>query len=360
MRRLGVDGHILTGKHQGSNVWLVNVVAHAAKRDPDTVYVVYSFDPETAKQNLNGPNIEHRALPFRAAIPRLLFYWPYAMFAHRLDALLTQYIAPPLALRPQIVVVHDVLFETNPEFFPPIMRWRLRLLVRMSVANAFAVIAPSNYSQDQISSAYGIPQARITVARCGVRQPILGGCLPPGLESGVRFILFVGRIEPRKNLNLLLEAFARISDPRARLVVVGHIERSGRPVLSRLAKETRAVHFERVDDKTLWALYHHAAALVFPSLGEGFGLPVLEALAARCAVIVASTAALPEVGGNLAIYFDPLALDAAQRLTECIAKALAGLPHLDEAALEFHLKQFAWPGAAEALVQIVSRVPSRT
>jgi hypothetical protein len=77
-------------------------------------------------------------------------------------------------------------------------------------------------------------------------------------------------------------------------------------------------------------------------------------------VIVASTAALPEVGGNLAIYFDPLAPDAAERLSECIAKALAGLLHVDVAALEIHLKQFAWPGAAEALVQIVSRVPSRT
>jgi glycosyltransferase involved in cell wall biosynthesis len=360
MRRLGVDGHILTGKHQGSNVWLINVIAHAAKRDPDTVFVVYSFDPGTAGQILNGPNIEHRALPFHAAIPRLLFYWPYAMLVHGLDALLTQYVAPPWALRPQIVVVHDVLFETNPEFFPLIMRWRLRLLVRMSVASAFAVIAPSNYSQDKIASAYRIPESRITVARCGVGEPILGGCLPPGLDPGVRFVLFVGRIEPRKNLTLLLEAFACISDPRARLVVVGHIERSGRPVLSRLAKETRAVHFERVDDKTLWALYRHAAALVFPSLGEGFGLPVLEALAARCSVIVASTTALPEVGGNLAIYFDPLAPDATERLTECIAKALAGLPHVDVAALEIHLKQFAWPGAAEALVQIVSRVPSRT
>ena len=88
------------------------------------------------------------------------------------------------------------------------MRWRLRLLVRMSVASAFAVIAPSNYSQEKIARAYGIPQVRITVARCGVGQPILGGCLPPGLEPGVRFVLFVGRIEPRKNLTLLLEAFA--------------------------------------------------------------------------------------------------------------------------------------------------------
>lgn len=134
MRRLGVDGHILTGKHLGGNVWLVNVIAHAAKRDPGTVYVVYSFDPGTAAPILNGPNIEHRALPFHAAIPRLLFYRPYAMLVHGLDALLTQYVAPPLALRPQIVVVHDVLFETNPEFFPLIMRSRLRLLVRMSVA----------------------------------------------------------------------------------------------------------------------------------------------------------------------------------------------------------------------------------
>jgi hypothetical protein len=77
-------------------------------------------------------------------------------------------------------------------------------------------------------------------------------------------------------------------------------------------------------------------------------------------VIVARTAALPEVGGSLAMYFDPLAPDAAERLSECIAKALAGLLHVDGAALEIHLKQFGWPDAAEALVEIVSRVPSRT
>jgi hypothetical protein len=278
MRRLGVDGHILTGKYQGSRVWLVNVITRAAARDPDTAYVVYSFDPVAAQALVGGRNIEHRALPFRAAIPRLLLYWPYAMLAHRLDGLLTQYIAPPFTARPQIVVVHDVLFETNPNFFPLAMRWRLRLLVRISVARAFAVIAPSIYTRDQIAATYRIPPNRI-------RQP----------------------------------------------------------VLRRLADEPRAVHFGRVDEKTLWA----------------FGIPVLEALAARCPVIAANAAALPEVGGNLTTYFDPLASNAAGQLTECIAKAFLGLLHVDAAAIETHLAQFAWSDAAEALVRIVKIVPKR-
>jgi glycosyltransferase involved in cell wall biosynthesis len=281
------------------------------------------------------------------------------MLAHRLDGLLTQYIAPPFTARPQIVVVHDVLFETNPNFFPLAMRWRLRLLVRISVARAFAVIAPSIYTRNQIAATYRIPPNRITVARCGVDQPKSDGCLPAGLETGVPYILFVGRIEPRKNLALLLDAFARIPDPRARLVVVGHVECSGQSVLRRLADEPRAVHFGGVDEKTLWALYRHAAALVFPSLGEGFGIPVLEALAARCPVIASNAAALPEVGGNLATYFDPLASNAAGQLAECIAKAFLGLLHVDAAAIETHLAQFAWPDAAEALVRIVKIVPKR-
>src|SRR5262245_29727647 len=96
MLRIGIDGHVLTGKYQGSRTWLANVISRAAVRDPDNRYVVYSYDPDVARAQLDASNIEHRRLRVQSPVPRLLAYWPYAMLSHRLDFLLTQYMSPPL------------------------------------------------------------------------------------------------------------------------------------------------------------------------------------------------------------------------------------------------------------------------
>jgi glycosyltransferase involved in cell wall biosynthesis len=357
--RVGIDAHILTGKHQGSRSWLVNVVDHAAVQDSDIMYVIYSFEPNTARMVLHADNIEHRLLPIRPAIPRLLFYWPYAMLAHRLDALVTQYISPPFASRPQIVVIHDVLFETHPYLFSPFLRWRLRLLTRLAALRANAILTVSEYSQRQIARVYEISQDRICVVPNAAPTAVLAGTLPDQIEPGLPFILFVGRIEPRKNLTLLLKAFDQIPDSNVRLVMVGHVERSGRRDIAAAMQERRAIYLGQVDDKALFALYHAAAALVLPSLGEGFGIPVLEALACGCPVIAAMTTGLIEAGGNVASYFDPLAPDAADQLAGLIMKALAGQLAIDSMILKDHLSQFSWTRSAQAFVRTVGGIRVR-
>ena len=165
--------------------------------------------------------------------------------------------------------------------------------------------------------------------------------------------------EPRKKLALLLDAFARIPDPRARLVVVGHVESLGQSVLRRLANEPRAVHFGRVDEKTLWALYRHAAALVSQA-------------SARDSASLSSRHSLQDAGHRLRTQPRCRRLEETSPPTSirsprtrrvswrsAFAKAFLGLLHVDAAAIETHLAQFAWSDAAEALVRIVKIVPKR-
>jgi len=168
------------------------------------------------------------------------------------------------------------------------------------------------------------------------------------------FVLFVGRIEPRKNLSLLLDAFDRLSRPGLRLVVVGKADFGAQAILARLRGRKDVVHLEDVDAGSLSALYHHAAMLVYPSEGEGFGIPVLEALACGAPVVCSNVTALPEVAGQFGRFFDPHTQDAPVALAEAIASVLDHPPRYEASALAAHLSRFTWRRAAEATVEAVT------
>jgi glycosyltransferase involved in cell wall biosynthesis len=243
-----------------------------------------------------------------------------------LDLLVTQYFSPPRHARRQLVVVHDVLFETHPSFFGWKTRWRNKLLVGWSVRRAGAVATVSEYSRREISRAYGRPPERICVIRNGVdaSAALVPGALPRQVPAGTRFALMVGRLEPRKNLRTLLAAFTRVPDPDARLVVVGADDNEDPAVLAALAADERAIHLTGVPQHELWALYREATVFVFPSLGEGWGIPVLEALAAGAPVVASSATAIPEAGGDACTYFDPTGPDPVGELGGLLVDAFSG------------------------------------
>ena len=123
-RRVGVDAHVLDGKFQGSRSCVENVLRVIGRQDARNTYVIYSFDPSHTHALFPFANFEHRSIALHAAIPRLLAFWPWAARRDRLDVLLTQYIAPPFGAARQFVLIHDILFESFPRMFPPILRWR--------------------------------------------------------------------------------------------------------------------------------------------------------------------------------------------------------------------------------------------
>ena len=204
---------------------------------------------------------------------------------------------------PMVVTVLDLAVLREPSWFPAWARFHARALLRPAVRAAVRVIAISQQTADDVVDLLDVPRERVRVVECGI-EPVFS--LPPSAMEQARppFLLGVATPEPRKNLVRLLEAFAlvRAAGGPDRLVLVG-------------ADGWGAVHLEpqagvelagRVSDERLRDLYCGAEALVFPSLWEGFGLPVGEALAAGCRVVCSDLDVLREVAGDRATYVDPL------------------------------------------------------
>ena len=165
----------------------------------------------------------------------------------------------------------------------------------------------------------------------------------------------VGRLEPRKNLALVLDAFGRLPEGAARLIVVGKGDGERPETLDRLARTADAVHIAGIDDRGLSDLYARAAALVFPSRGEGWGIPVLDSLARGTPVIASSLTAIPEAGGTAASYFDPDAPDRVERLAELMRAAIDGRLPFDARAAQAHAARHDWDGPAATFVELMRR-----
>jgi glycosyltransferase involved in cell wall biosynthesis len=253
------------------------------------------------------------AVSSRARVPRL--EWLVGGF----DAVLATNFLPPATARPAVVVVHDLAFERVPETAPHVgARWRRRF--DGWLRRAARVIVPSESAREDLLRGHGLDPSRVHTIPHGVdpdgsvtdeevrraRQRFGVGDLP--------YVLFVGGMEPRKNVDTLVRAFARIEDARVRLVLLG-----GRvpwapewwdtiglelDKLSGSVRE-RIVRTGFVDEADRRALMSGASVLANPSRYEGFGFPVLEGFAAGVPVLTATTSSLPEVAGDAALLVDP-------------------------------------------------------
>ena len=206
---------------------------------------------------------------------------------------------------PGIVTIHDLSFEVYPEDQPPKTRWKARTIAPRAARSAERVICVSNYTRDDVCERYGVEPARVRVIREAPGLP-RGDAEPPAGP----YLLAAGDLRPRKNLVRLVQAFRRLHEDGIphRLVLVGADFGEG----AKIREAAGAAPVEllgRVEDGELDALMRGADALVFPSLYEGFGLVVLEAMARGCPVVCSDATALPETGGDAARYFDPFDVD---------------------------------------------------
>lgn len=235
-----------------------------------------------------------------------------------MDLLHTQYISPPFSPCTTAVTVHDILFESHPQYFEKLFVLRSRLLVRYSVRGGAGVFTVSDYSRRQISEAFHVSPDKIYVIPNGVdcarffpssegREVVEN----LGLEAG-RYFLTVGRLEPRKNHANLLRAWARLERPRPRLAIVGQRHFGYNEVMDlipALHLENDVVVLESVSDGQLPAVYRNAKGFIYCSWAEGFGMPVLEAMASGIPVISSRTTALSEICADAALLVCPGSVD---------------------------------------------------
>jgi len=282
---------------------------------------------------------------------------PLALAASRPDLLLVPAHSVPFAWPGRaLTVIHDLAFERYPEAYSRRERALLQVTTRWAVKRCPLVIAVSESTKHDLVSLYGAHPDRIRVVPNGGGEPPSVRAAPEsrlrslGIEGD--FILQVGRVEPRKNQAAALAAVDRLD---GLLLVVAGPERDA-AIAARLRASPHCRVLGPVDRPTLELLYKKARAVVVPSLYEGFGMPVIEAMARGQAVVAARNSSLPEAGGNAAIYVeDP---GDARALAAALEKAVADGPQRASLArkAKAHAKEFTWDRCAAGIVGVIREV----
>ncbi|MEX2260883.1 MAG: glycosyltransferase family 1 protein [Bryobacteraceae bacterium] len=366
--RFSVDAHAI-GRHlTGNEVYIRSLLRAFASQDKRNTFIAYVSVGRAQAAAWIPSRFETRRI---AANPflRLGFDLPRKLWQDRPNLVHVQYTAPLNCPVPVVVSVHDVSFLNHPEYFPPVRAWQLRQTVSRTVRAATRVLTGSEFSRDSIVRAYGLSKDRVVVvpnaAGPGFRpirtEDAIGKVFSRWGISGP-FILSVGDLQPRKNHIGLISAYEQLvrTHPRIRhhLVMVGKDTWFGGRVRARAGESAFSdrIHFPGfVSDEDLLQFYNACELFVFPSFYEGFGLPILEAMACGRAVTCSNTSAMPEVADGAAILFDPHSVDE-------MTATMAGL--LLDGELRGHMErlgrqraaQFTWQRTARKTLEVYYEV----
>lgn len=271
---------------------------------------------------------------------------------------------PAFRFRREVVTVHDAFPITGRGYSTPEFQRRFSALLREAVARAARVITVSEYTAGQLETHCGVERERIVVIPSGVDLP--ARVLPPEerlrererlVGQGNEMLLSVGNLETRKNVENALRALARLPE-RYRLVLAGGDGYGAEAIHAFLAEqglERRVVRLGFAPAERMPVLYQSASALLFPSLEEGFGFPVLEAMAHGLPVVTSQTSSLPEIGGDAALYVDPLDVDGiAAQAARAVEDETLRRELIEKGRAR--ARQFTWRRAAEAVLKVYEDV----
>jgi glycosyltransferase involved in cell wall biosynthesis len=358
--RVGINAHLLAGgtnyRRAGIHQYIWQVVRHLPAAELGLCPIVYTQQTE-ALADRPGLQIVSSRWPTEQRLVRIAWEqvgWPWRAWRDRLDLWHSMaFVLPLIRPCPAIVTIYDLSFIYYPEAFPAWQRLYLKLQTTHACRRAQQIITISESGRQDVAHRFGVPSERIAVVRPGVDPAYRP--LPPAevarfrqeQELPARFVLHVGTLQPRKNLPLLLDAFARLLAPDVELVLVGGKGWLFEEIFAKveaLGLQKRVRFAGYVPDEALPWWYNAAALLVFPSLYEGFGLPVAEAMACGTPVIAANTSSIPEAAGKAALLFEPHDVAGlAERMDLLLADTAVSDPLRQQGPLQ--AKQFSWERA---------------
>ncbi len=310
--RVLMDAHMLGAHETGNETYVRNLLQALGKRDDVEVFAAVLPDQVGLARSLG---VTPAPLADTSDIRRLVRGLNGLAREHRVDLMHVTYVGPLRPACPTVVTVHDVSFRRFPDYFSPRVRLLLATLLPWTLRRAAGVITVSEHARQEILHFYPFLGDRVgvtleaadpqyhrldkaevaeTLRRLGVAQP---------------YLLAVGNLQPRKNLVRLVQAYVEADlSPRASLVIVGQAQWQASDVVAAidaagLGDSVKLTGY--VSDDDLVALYSGASVFCYPSLYEGFGLPVLEAMACGAPVVASETTSMPEVAGGAALLVDP-------------------------------------------------------
>ncbi len=372
-RRIALNAHLLSGeasyRSAGIHGYLYNTLAHLPDAAPDFDYTV--FVGQGQLPNRTGLSVRRSRLPTAHPLVRIIWEQlvaPFVLAAVRPDLLHGMAFALPLAWRgPAVVTIFDLSFLRYPGRLSPGRRLYLRLVTRISARQAHRVIAISESGRAEIAALLSIPLARIDVARPGVgpdfspypSQVVADFRIRHGLPE--RFILYLGTLEPRKNLDTLLRAYARLPQrPAVKLVLAGAPGWDTAPLyglVEALGLSDDVILPGYIPGNLLPMWYNAAELFVYPSVYEGFGIPLVEAMACGVPVVASDTTSLPEAVGPAGALVPPADVEA---WTATLSRLLDDSTVRREMAIRGrqHAEQFTWMETARQTVAAYRRALS--
>ncbi|MBL9077499.1 MAG: glycosyltransferase family 4 protein [Planctomycetes bacterium] len=378
--RIGIDVSMTADSKTGLPSYTRSLVEALARVDRHNEYLLYPITWHSLP-----PNHRESVLPKAANFRRVCGRWPQRWLDRRWqqsdragrqrllgpppDVYFSPFHNAPDRWLPRLVCVwHDVSFRVHPEFSTEANRVYCEQQFERSVRLAHRFVTVSHFSKQELVRAMGVPADHIDVvheAADPMCRQLPGAAVPARFQAqlgGAPFVLYVGSVEPRKNLATLVEAYAALqarSRHPARLAIAGGSGWKNSAVHEAVARHGLAdkVHLLGfVTDEELVALYNTCALFCYPTLYEGFGLPVIEAMSCGAPVVTSRVASLPEVGGDAVAYVDD------PKDTAALSRVLQQV--LEDDALRQRLRQqglaqaatFSWDRAARETLQILERV----
>lgn len=345
----------------GTEHYSARIIEYLAKIDHHNTYFLYTpvlppdWFPELAD------NFHWKIIPF----PRLWTHCrlSFALWQDKPDVLFVPAHVLPLYTPPKTVItIHDLAYEVFPEAYSGFARWYNRWSDTRATKVATKIITPSQSTRQDLINFFQVPTSKIVTIPLAVdslpakRQPI-----PPTIKKIGPFFLMVGRLETRKNTAHAIAAFAKLKEKYPtlphKLVLVGKpgfgyetIRQTIDNLPDKIKKEVIEVGYASNDE--LGAYREAATAFIYPSLYEGFGLPLLEAMAAGLPIIAGDSSSIPEVVDDAAILVNPLSIDELVSAMQTLATSELSRKQIANRGKE-RVKNFAWEKTAEATLKVL-------
>jgi len=371
--RIGIPAHQLLQTKTGVEAYIHGLIESLCAYTTSHTYWLFGAPPP----NLRDLRAHWVPTAWPTGNPAVKVLWeqfclPWLAARLRLDLIHSPLYVIPFAARvPTVVTVHDLTVFLFPHHFRPRDRWYKRAFIPPSLRRCVSIIADSQATRRDLLRLFDVPETKVEVVYPGIDLDFLEASANSFSEEEAeqfrhryhlahRYILYVGTLEPRKNIARLLEAFAQIGERTGRgyqLVIAGRpgwfyegIERT----ISQLGLTPTVRFTGYVPDSDLPMLYRLADLFVYPSLYEGFGFPPLEAMACGTPVITSNVSSLPEVVGDAAVLVDPTNVEA---LSAAMMEVLRDPEQAEELKVrgQERARTFTWERAARETEEVYER-----
>lgn len=379
--KIGIDIRMLGRKRTGDETVFFNLVKNLALIDSENEYVLFLDErsEDEVSEIRRSLGIEAKTNFTCVTLPTMSkFVWnfwtlPKHLRKYPVDVYHTQYIVPFFVSRRIKIVthIHDVSFAVYPQYIRFRDRFFLSLLIPRSLRRSDKIIAVSEFTKQEIVKHYGIREEKVAVVFNAISDDFMLSDDPSvdrrasirqryGLPE--KFILYVGTLQPRKNLPALIRAFASVKDrlPDTALVIVGnrsgyHYDTNIDATIEEAGVQERVIFPGFISQEDLPVVMRMASVFVFPSLYEGFGLPVLEAMSQRVPVLASDIPPLREVGADGALFVDTGDLAEFSEILYTISTVAGVREECARVGIE-RVNLFSWRESARRLREVYASV----